>query len=720
MKKLILFFFTLVVVLPGFGQQIREMEFVNQSIVDILFTIAQTTGTSIVPDDSVTGNASYYFTDTELETALDNFLTTYNLVFWERDGVYYVSKVLVTYDAEKEMVTVHARDVEPQTIIERLSKEIHQTILFDSLPRERITIHSIDLPVQKVLEIIMLRFSDYLVETFEDYYYVKRHDRQAGQTSSSRGSNITREGDSYSLVTGSIRLSEAIRQLFEDSGREYSLMKRGDSILEHISFQNKGFDELLRLLLEQAEGDFTVRDDIYYIFDLSRNDILKKLDDVHYIRLRNVPVELMPSLFPAGLANTSVFKIDKGNNAIILSGSFEEIAPVKDYILKIDAEYSRKETRRLDLAFLTVDELISLLPSRLKNIPITRIRDSRSFIVEAGKGQFDDFTFFVTLADRFDEGTAVFLKYIRDEDLLKNLPPSIKESDIRTTSDPNMVFFLGSEEMFSLFQKELELIDKPIPQIRYQLLVVQYQESKNRNWSFSAENEVLGEDSSNLFLGVIGNLLNLNFDIVSTFGYQFAVNLNLNLGDSKARILADTTLNGLSGQDISFQNTNTYRYRDMEIDPDTGDLKSTGITREITSGLFIKINGWVSGDGMITMDVQSTVSKRGADVSTSGVNPPPTSEKVINTHVRTPSGKPVIIGGLLQQDKDIVVQKVPILGDIPLLGFLFRSEKETYENTELVIYIVPHIEYPDIQVMAVPEILKDYYKTFVQGMDLWN
>jgi type II secretory pathway component HofQ len=128
MKKLLLFFFALVIVLPGFGQQIREMEFVNQSIVDILFTLAQTTGTSIVPDDSVTGNASYYFTDTELETALDNFLTTYNLVFWERDGVYYISKVLVTYDAEKEMVTVHARDVEPRTIIERLSKEIHQTI----------------------------------------------------------------------------------------------------------------------------------------------------------------------------------------------------------------------------------------------------------------------------------------------------------------------------------------------------------------------------------------------------------------------------------------------------------------------------------------------------------------------------------------------------------------------------------------------------------------
>ena len=196
--------------------------------------------------------------------------------------------------------------------------------------------------------------------------------------------------------------------------------------------------------------------------------------------------------------------------------------------------------------------------------------------------------------------------------------------------------------------------------------------------------------------------------------------MNAKISDSEARILADTTLNGLTGEDISFQNTNTYRYRDMEIDPDTGEVKSTGVTREITSGLIISINGWVSGDNMVTMDVKSTVSKRGADVSSSTGNPPPTSEKVISTHVRTQSGEPVIISGLLQQERDVIYQKTPILSSIPLLGWLFTSEVETSTNTELIIYIVPFIEYPERERLSSDKIFKTYYKSFFEGKGSWN
>ena len=98
---------------------------------------------------------------------------------------------------------------------------------------------------------------------------------------------------------------------------------------------------------------------------------------------------------------------------------------------------------------------------------------------------------------------------------------------------------------------------------------------------------------------------------------------------------------------------------------------------------------------MITMKVSSTISKQGADLSTTSGNPPSTSEKIVSTNVRTVSGKPVVIGGLIQQEKVTAVQKTPVLGDIPLLGLLFQSRNDTVQNDELVIYIVPHVEYPD-------------------------
>ena len=251
---------------------------------------------------------------------------------------------------------------------------------------------------------------------------------------------------------------------------------------------------------------------------------------------------------------------------------------------------------------------------------------------------------------------------------MKNLPPSVAKDDVQPTGDSNLVFFNGTEDKLRQFARDLEALDRPIPQIRYELLVIEYQNGESLDWSASASSSDLGIASSSAFIGTIGRLMQLNFNIVSTFGTLFAVNLNLSLTTNKANVLADTTVNGISGQEIKFQNTLTTRYRDLELNTTTQQLQASGVTREITSGLIIIMNGWVSGDGMITMKVSSTISKQGADLSTTLGNPPTTSEKIVSTNVRTLSGKPVVIGGLIQQEKTVTVQKTPDTGGYSLSG----------------------------------------------------
>ncbi len=86
--------------LPLFGQNIESIEFRNQSITDILLVLGETSGNSIVPDETVKGNASYYFSDTDFETALSLFLTSYNYYFIEENGIYYVSLIKVSINKE--------------------------------------------------------------------------------------------------------------------------------------------------------------------------------------------------------------------------------------------------------------------------------------------------------------------------------------------------------------------------------------------------------------------------------------------------------------------------------------------------------------------------------------------------------------------------------------------------------------------------------------------
>jgi type II secretory pathway component GspD/PulD (secretin) len=193
-----------------------------------------------------------------------------------------------------------------------------------------------------------------------------------------------------------------------------------------------------------------------------------------------------------------------------------------------------------------------------------------------------------------------------------------------------------------------------------------------------------------------------------------AARLSLDLSRNNARVMADTTLIGAASQEVRFQNTDTFRYREPEVQED-GSVTYTGVTREITAGLIFSVKGWVSGDGMITMDVSATVSKRGTDTSGTVGTLPPTSENVVTTRVRTPGGRPVVIGGLMRQEKILTDSRVPVLGDIPLLGLLFRSKKESVDNTELVIYIVPHLEYAPAARPDTATRLDGLYRRLVQG-----
>lgn len=675
------------------GASLDSLTFRDQPITDILLVLAEIGEVSIIPDETVTGTASYYFDSLNFDTALAVFLETCKLKAVVRDGVYYISRINVEYSPEEERLSLHGEDVGLRLLLRTLSRAIGRTILFDTLPEISLSVHIEDATPEEAMRILTASLDNYELNAEESYFHIRRI--QAGPSAlPHRGSLIGRSEEGlYSIDIERVRFRDLVGELFAAEGSEYSLLMQGDIILEHLHFAGKSFEELLRLILEQASADYCRSGEIFYLFEIDRRDILKKLKTTVEISLEHVAAAQLSELLPADLAASKLMRIEKSANKVILRGSPEEIAPVEEYIRSLDTPAGGLRFHRFEPAHLKVQDALNLLPPRFALRDPKVIGGTNAFVLPLTDSQADELSGILALLDTADEQTPIRLRYISAGTLLERLPPSVSKDEIALSVDPNLIFYTGPLSRREVFLGQLELVDRPIPQIRYDLLVIQYQEGESLNFSSSWSNEVAEEGAETTFLGSIGQLMTLNFDIVSNFGYLFAADLSLDIAETRAIIMADTTLNGLSGEDLKFQNTNTYRYRDYEIDPDTGETRSTGVTRELTSGLIINLNGWVSGDGMITMQVSATVSKQGSD-SSSG-NPPTTSEKVVTTHVRTPSGKPVIIGGLIQQDENYSINKIPILGDIPLLGLLFQNRVESIDTTELVIYVVPHIEDPE-------------------------
>jgi type II secretory pathway component GspD/PulD (secretin) len=669
-----------------YAQHIKQMDFRAKPIADILLALADSAGTSIILDETVNGQATFHFSDSEFEEALVKFTQACRMHAVEKDGIWYISRIKA--EGSPGELTVNAEAVDSELLVKTLSRNLGVTVLYDQLPKQEITLFIESANLQEVLELVVKKFPEYAVLYENSAYYLRRQNE--GNTRDGRlgSSSIKKTGDLYTMQILKGNFSQIVSLLFKTAGREFSLLNRNETAVENLYFTGKNFDELLHLVCEQGNSDFTVKDGLYYIFEIQRKDVVKKLKETRVIELQNSSASDIAALMPAEYSSSSFVKVQSKTNSLYLSGSAEELDPIEEFIKFAEEKTSLFKQKVYPLKFIKSEEFQKLLPKHLAD-SVQMLPGGNSFAALVNESMDGQIREFLELIDKSGGGTAVRLKYINSEELFKNLPPSAAESEIKTTSDPTLVFYTGTPERKKLLDGELALIDRVKPQIRYQILVIQYQKSKNMTWDPSLS--VNPVNSSEHIAGNFSNILNVNFDIISALGQNFAAQLNWQLGEDRARVLADTTLNGLSGQEIKFENTTTFRYLDVAIDPETGKPLYTGTTREINSGLSIAVNGWVSGDGMITMKVDAKVSKQDEASSSSQTNPPPTSERAVNTQVRTKSGAPIIIGGLMQIEKTESENKLPLFGHIPLLGYLFRKRVVSDISAEMVIYIVPHV-----------------------------
>jgi general secretion pathway protein D len=105
-------------------------------------------------------------------------------------------------------------------------------------------------------------------------------------------------------------------------------------------------------------------------------------------------------------------------------------------------------------------------------------------------------------------------------------------------------------------------------------------------------------------------------------------------------------------------------------------------------GLMLKVRPQISENGTVKMSIYQEVSK--IDRATlSDVNGPTTSKRSIESNVVVDDGNIIVLGGLLEDSYSQGEDKVPVMGDLPLVGGLFRSENRTRNKTNLMVFLRP-------------------------------
>jgi general secretion pathway protein D len=318
------------------------------------------------------------------------------------------------------------------------------------------------------------------------------------------------------------------------------------------------------------------------------------------------------------------------------------------------------------------------------------------------------------------------------------------QGEVRITHDSatNALVVTASRDDYGRLRRVIDLLDIPRKQVFVETVIMEVSDSDRRDtgasWHGGKPGEgagginILGARGSQsinlgtalldgsllggLALGIFGQAINVplpgiegGFDIPA-----FGLVLRALQEDSSTNVLSSPNILTLDNEEATIEIGETVPF------PTGGSLgalagaagaaggfggfPSISFSREDV-GIILRITPQINESDYVTMDVYQEISevKEGsaADVLSSGG--PTTTKRSAETHVNVRSNQTIVIGGLMQEVETESESKVPILGDIPLIGFFFRNKAKTKRKTNLLIFLTPHV-------IDSPEDLQEVYR----------
>lgn len=282
--------------------------------------------------------------------------------------------------------------------------------------------------------------------------------------------------------------------------------------------------------------------------------------------------------------------------------------------------------------------------------------------------------------------TSIPTKYVNAASA-RSLLPVFLQDFVKVNAEQNAVVLSAPTEVLSKFRDDISQFDIPAAQILVEVQLVELTDTSADQLGLNL-NYVNGKQGPALdpTLGTI------RYQAITTLTNGFAANLKALVEKSQARVKAAPRIATVSGRGASIF-VGRQRYVATPIDSGGGgdfSFGGGGSRNFIDAGVRLTVTPFTGGQGQILIRVDAEVSTLSAPDPVT--NLPERSTRKANTEVRVGNGQTLVIGGLDQQETREVHTKVPVLGNLPLLGpALFQTKNLRSSKTELVLLVTPRI-----------------------------
>ena len=288
---------------------------------------------------------------------------------------------------------------------------------------------------------------------------------------------------------------------------------------------------------------------------------------------------------------------------------------------------------------------------------------------------------------------------------------------IQADTSSNSLIVTASEPVYNNIRSVIEKLDVRRPQIFVEALIVEVTADKASEFGVQWQNLTgVNKSGTNIIggtnFGTTNNIIGASKDLTSV-GQGLNIGLVngtttlggvsiLNLGMLAHALESDTNANILSAPNLmTLDNEEAKIVVGQNVPFVTGSYAQTGSATTATPfqtierkdvGLTLKIKPQIMQGGTVKLQIYQEISSVVASSasSTAGVT---TNKRSFESNIMVDDNQIVVLGGLISDSVSDVASKTPLLGDIPLLGNLFRYETRQHTKTNLMVFIRPYIMY---------------------------
>jgi general secretion pathway protein D len=293
------------------------------------------------------------------------------------------------------------------------------------------------------------------------------------------------------------------------------------------------------------------------------------------------------------------------------------------------------------------------------------------------------------------------------QDIVNAIRTVLEVQRIQQIPSQSAIVIKGTPDQLALASKMIDDIDKSKPEVIVDVIVAQVRRDKLRNLGITPPQNVQvalqGTNGGSTTSGGTSSTPNLNFNDLqhlNSTNYAFTID-NLKavaiLSDADSKIMQSPRIRATDNEKATLTIADKIPIATGSFGTPLGvgtAVGAVGVNTQFTYtdvGVKMEITPRVHPDGQVTLKTSMEISNLNGSQTIGGITQPIISTRKVEHTVRLADGETNLLGGILEVSDQKTVSGTPLLGEIPILKYLFTSTSKEHVTNELVFLLVPHI-----------------------------